>query len=155
MKRFVKIFSLAFAIVLISGCSNNKEYVKTCTLTSNDPTTGYKLESEYKVYAKGDVAEKVVTVETVSSDDQDSLDYFEEYFKSTYESINEVYGGYDNKVTNKDGKVTSETTVDYNKMNLDQYVKDNSAMKSYVNKDNKLLVDGLIKTYEALGATCK
>lgn len=155
MKKCVKILSLAFAIVLISGCGSKKEFVKTCTLTSNDPTTGYKLESEYKIYGEGDVANKVVTVETVSTDDQDSLDYFEEYFKSTYASINEVYGGYDNKVTNKDGKVTSETTVDYNKMDLEQYVKDNSAMKNYVNKDNKMLVDGLVKTYEALGATCK
>ena len=40
-------------------------------------------------------------------------------------------------------------------MDLAKYVKDNSAMKNYVNKDNKMLVDGLVKTYEALGATCK
>ena len=155
MKKCVKILSLAFAIVLISGCGSKKEFVKTCTLTSNDPTTGYKLESEYKIYGEGDVANKVVTVETVATDDQDSLDYFEEYFKSTYDSINGIYGGYNNKVTNKDGKVTSETTIDYNKMDLAKYVKDNSAMKNYVNKDNKMLVDGLVKTYEALGATCK
>lgn len=155
MKKCVKILSLVFAIVLISGCGSKKEFVKTCTLTSNDPTTGYKLNAEYKIYGQGDVANKVVTVETVATDDKDSLDYFEEYFKSTYDSINETYGGYTNKVTNKDGKVTSETTVDYNKMNLEQYVKDNSAMKNYVNKDNKMLVDGLVKTYEALGATCK
>lgn len=156
MKKCVKILSLVFAIILISGCSGNKkEFVKTCTLTSNDPTLGYKLESEYKIYGEGDVANKVVTVEVVSSDSQDNLDYFEELFKSTYASTNEVYGGYTNKVTNKDGKVTSETTIDYNKMDVEKYVKDNSVMKSYVNKDNKVLVDGVVKIYEAIGATCE
>lgn len=155
MKKYVKILSLAFVIFLLSGCGSKKEFVKTCTLTSNDTTNGYKLESEYKIYGEGDVANKVVTVEIVSSDNQESLDYFEEYFKSTYSSVNEVYGGYTNKVTNKDGKVTSETTIDYNEMDLAQYVKDNSAMKNYVNKDNKILVDGLVKAYESLGASCK
>ena len=79
MKKCIKVLALVFAVILISGCSNSaKEVVKTCTLTSNDVTNGYKLESEYKVYGKGDVVEKVITTETITSDDEETLSYFEE-----------------------------------------------------------------------------
>ncbi len=155
MKNCVKILSLVVAIIFISGCGNDKEFTKTCTLTSNDTVNGYKLEAEYKVYGKGKTVDKVVTTETVISDDQERLDSYEEYFKEAYSSVNELYGGYTNNVTNKDGKVISETTIDYNKMDMEQYVKDNSAMKNYVDKNNKLLLEGIIATYEALGATCE
>ena len=97
--KYVKILSLVFAVVLITGCgSEAKEFTKTCTLTNNDTTNGYKLEAEYKVYGKGKVATKVETVETVTSEDEDTLDYFEEYLKDTYDKMNDTYGGYDVKV---------------------------------------------------------
>ena len=154
--KYVKYLSLIALVILLSGCgASKKSYTKTCSLTNNDVINGYKLVSEYKVYATGDAVDKVVTVEVVSSDNEDTLDYFEEYLKKTYETLNSTYGGYQNTVTKEDGKVVSETTVDYSKMDLEQYVKDNSSMKNYVNKDNKLLVDGVLSTYEALGATCE
>lgn len=155
MKKCLKSLALVMAVLLMSGCGNKKEFVKTCTLTTNNTAQGYKLEAEYNVYGKGDVVEKVVTTETVTSDNDAILTYFEEYLTESYETANSTYKGYTNKVTNEDGKVVSETTIDYNKMDLDQYVEDNSAMKSYVNSDNKLLVDGVIELYESLGATCK
>lgn len=153
--KYIKIISLVFIVVLLSGCGEQKEFTKTCTLTSNNPVDGYKLDTEYKIYGKGKIAEKVVTIETVTSDNDEILDYFEKTLKSTYETTNKEYGGYTNKVTNKDGKLVSETTIDYTKMDLEKYVKDNSVMKNYVNSKNELLADGVQKIYEALGATCK
>lgn len=158
MKKYVKYLSLAVAVVLLSGCGkqvSNEKFVKTCNLTSNNAVDGYKLVSEYNAYGTGDVVDKVVTVETVSSDDEDVLDYFEEYLNETYGTLNETYGGYTFKVTKKDGKVISETTIDYSKMNLSKYVEDNSVMKSYVNSDNKLLVEGVLSAWKAIGATCE
>lgn len=150
--KYIKILSLALIVVLLSGCGNNKEFTKTCTLTQTD--TNYKLTTEYKIYGKGKVANKVVTVETVASDDEETLEYFEDYIKESYGSMNELYGGYTNTTTNKDGKVVSETTIDYTKMDLEKYVKDNSAMKSFVNSKNEMLVDGIVSIYETLGAIC-
>ena len=40
-------------------------------------------------------------------------------------------------------------------MDLDKFIEDNEAMKSFVNKDNKLTVDGVKAMYESIGATCK
>lgn len=155
MKKCLKFLSLIIAVVFISGCGNDKEVTKTCTLTSTNSTNGYKLESVYKIYGKGKVADKVVTTETITADNEDDLDYYKEYFEKTYKAVDDVYGGYTINVSIKDNKVISETTIDYNKMDLKKYVKDNSVMKNYVDKNNKMLIDGLISTYEALGATCK
>ena len=156
MKKIIGFLSLLFVIVLMSGCGNNeKEVVRTCTLTSNDTVNGYKMESVYKIFGKGDVVEKVETTETVTSDNEEILDYLEKYLIDTYKSINEVYGGYTNEVTNEDGKVVSQTTIDYNVMDLEKYANDNTAVKNYINSDNKFLIDGIISIYESTGAVCE
>lgn len=155
MKRCLKFLSLMIVVVFISGCGNDKEVTKTCTLTSTDKAKNLKLETEYKVYGKGKTADKVVTTEIITTDDEDTLNYYKEYLEKTYSAANKAYGGYTINVTKEDNKVVSETTIDYNKMNLKDFVKDNSIMKNYVDKNNKMLIDGLVSTYEALGATCK
>jgi len=156
MKRNFKIFALVIGLILITGCGteSNKEVVKKCTLTTNDVVNGYKLEAEYNIYGTGKVIDKVVTTETVISDDEDILDYFEENLDDTYSATNEAYGGYTNEITKEDGKLTSKTTIDYSVMNLDQYVKDNPSMRNYISSDNKLLIEGIVALYEQLGATC-
>ena len=66
----------------------------------------------------------------------------------------EKYSGYDYTVTNKDGKVTSTVVVDFKIFDMEQFIKDNVAMKKYTEK-NYLTLDGAVKMYEASGATCK
>ncbi len=157
MKKYFKLFTLVIALLLLTGCGadDTVKLVKTCRATQTDPTGNYKIESEYKVYGKNDVVEKVETIETVTSNNKDLLDTFEEQINSTYEGLNSTYGGYDYKVTNENGKVVSKTTIDYNKMNLKKFVEDNTSMKEYVNSDSKILVKGIEKIYQALGAVCE
>lgn len=156
MRKCLKYFILVIAIIFVSGCDSNvREVQRTCKLTTNAVAQGYKLESEYVIYGKGDVVNKVSTIETVISDDEEILDYFEETLRTTYDATSETYGGYTIDITNENGKVVSKVTIDYNKMNLEQYVEDNSVMKDYVNSDNKLMVSGLVNLYESLGATCE
>lgn len=154
MKKALKTITLALVIVLVSGCGK-KEVVKTCTLTQNNTAYGYKLESKYVIYGEGDIAKKVESTETVTTDNTSIQDQFETQLNSTYKSLNDTYGGYTYKVTKGDGKVVSTVTIDYEKLDIEKYVKDNSAMKNYVNKDNKLLVEGIESIYKALGATCE
>lgn len=156
MKKFIGGLCVGLVVLMVSGCGEEaKEFTRKCTLTQNDLTQGYSLESVYTIYGKGDVANKVISVETVTSDSTDILDYFETTLKDTYSQYNLAYGGYTNNVTNNNGKVISETTIDYNTMNLTKYVQDNSVMKNFVNDDNKLLVDGLISIYQQSGAICE
>lgn len=156
MKKYVKVILVASILLGLTGCGSNKEeIVNHCTLNSNNTTSGYQLTSEYDVYSVNGEVNKVVTKEVITSENQQILDYFESYLKQTYETQNETYGGTTNEVTNENGIVTSKTTIDYNKMDLETYVKDNTALKSYVNSNNKLKTNGIISIYESMGAVCE
>ena len=46
-------------------------------------------------------------------------------------------------------------TIDYNKFDMDKYIKDNTGIKKYVNKNNQYTLNGIIKMYENIGGSCK
>ena len=153
MKKYFKYAFLFTLVLLLTGCLG-KDKVAKCTLVSDQSASNYKIKTEYKIYHSKDIVNKVVTTETVESKNNTILAYFEKQLKEQYKSNNDKYGGYEYKVTNKDGKVVSEVTINYNKMNLNKFVKDNPAMKSYVNKSNKLTLEGVKTMYKSSGATC-
>lgn len=151
-----KIISTLFLVLVFSltGCGN-KEAVIECNLNSKDPSNNYELKTDYIIHSKGNIVEYVETKETVISDKQSVLEYFKEYVESTYKSMNDTYGGYTNETKLDDNTLVSTTKVDYTKMDVEQFVKDNTVMKSYVNKNNQIKVEGIKKIYEQLGAVCK
>lgn len=155
-----KVFSILFLIVglfVIVGCGNKADdkLVMICTSSSSDTIRGYNLETKYNVYSNdNDIVSKVSTTEAVTSNNDEILDFFNRELKSAYSELNDTYGGYDNKVIKTNGKVTSETTIDYSIMNLKKYVEDNSEVKDYVNSDNKFTITSIKRLYEELGATC-
>lgn len=152
MKKLI--FIVPIFILCLTGCSEELESgVINCTLSSNDVVNGYQLNSTYKINYKGDYVESVETEEIVTSDDSAILDYFETTIKDTYDKTSSAYGGYDYSVVNENGKVISIVTIDYNEMNLEQFVTDQPVLKSYV-ENNKMLVSGIKSMYEGMGATC-
>lgn len=155
MKNMIKIVSIGMLSLFLTGCGEEKELVTTCKLKNNVPGSNYSLESSYTVYSKNNVVNKVVTEEVVSSESESMLDYFKEYLEETYEAQNDTYGGVTNEVKKEEGKIISSTTIDYNVMDLAKYVDDNSALKNYVNDDNKLTTEGVTGIYKSLGAVCE
>lgn len=154
MKKF---FALVIIMLLFTfGCGSiNKNEEIVCKYTTNNIKEGYKLESEYKIYGKNGIATSVKTKEVITSSNQDILDYFEETLKSTYDAANNTYGGYKINIEKENDSVSSNIEIDYSKMDIDAYVKDNTVMKNYVNSKNQLRVKGLINIYESMGATCE
>ena len=155
MKKYVKIIILVITVILIAGCGNSKQVIKTCKLSKNDITNGYKLESEYKIYSKSNIVKKVETIEIITSEDDEIIDFFKAYLDENYKTLDKTYGGYTNNITSEKGKIITKTTIDYNEMNLKKYVEDNTAMEKYVNSDNKISLDGIINIYEDMGAICE
>lgn len=155
MKKGFKILFISLFVFILAGCDKAEEKVTKCELTSNQAASGYSLKSTYEIYSKGNVVDKVKIKEVVTTDKENIITYFESYLEQTYKTANETYGGYTYKVTKSDKDITADVTIDYTKMNLDKFISDNSSMKSYVNKDNKITLEGVTKIYEALGATCK
>lgn len=156
MKKCFKYLFIFSFIFLIAGCTNNdKEVVRKCTLTSDQSASGYKLNSTYEIHAKGNTVNSVVTEEVVTSSNTEILTYFENQLNTTYNTANETYGGYTIDIKKDSDKLTSKVTIDYTKLDMAKFVKDNSGMKAYVNSSNKLTLDGATKIYESLGATCE
>lgn len=156
MKKCIKLLATVFVVLLFTGCGNrSKEKITTCTLSSNNVSNNYELKSTYEIYSRNDEVYKVETKEVVTSNSASILDYFEEYLNNTYKVANDKYNGYDYKVTKDNNQVVSKVIIDYNAMDLNKYIEDNTAMQSYVNKNNKLTLDGMKKIYESLGAVCE
>ena len=146
---FVPIFFLA-----LTGCGKAKTGTIECTLNTKDAINGFELNSTYKINYTGNYIDSVNSVETISSEKEELLSAFEKQLNTTYETANKVYGGYTFDVTNKNGKVVSKADIDYSKMNLKQFTKDQPTLNQFV-KDDKLLVEGIKSLYESMGATCK
>lgn len=156
MKNFIKVLVVALCTLLLVGCSSKeKNVITTCTLNSDQSASGYTLSSTYKIYSTNNAVTKVETTEIVTSDNETIRDYFVSALENSYKTAEETYGGYTYKVIDEYDKVTSTVTIDYTKMDLNKFIKDNSSMKSYVNKDNKITLEGAKNIYETLGATCK
>lgn len=152
MKKLVLL--IVYMLLTLGNEGQEEVGIIVCTLSTNDVVNGYKLDSEYKINYKGDTVESVETTEIITSESEYILDYFETTIDDTYRKTHETYGGYTYNVTNENGKVTSKVTIDYNVMNLRQFVEDQPVLKSYI-KDDKLLVEGLKMIYESNGATCE
>lgn len=146
MKKLV----LFVCLLMLCGCGS-----KTMKCESTSKQEKYTINSSYTVHSGGGIVKKVESVETVESKDEEFLKTVEDNFNKQYKYNSETYGGYDYKVTNKDGKVVSTVTINYKKMDLEKFIKDNQAMKSYANDKNKITLDGLKKMYESMGAKCE
>ena len=152
MKKMLVALSLFVCVGILSGCGE-KERTIECTLSQK--TTSYELKSTYKIFATGEVVDKVETVETATSEQDSILDTLKETLDEQYASQQELYGGYTYDVTKTDSKVESKVTIDYSKVDMDKLASDNTAIKKFVDKNNRLTVDGAVAIYEGLGAVCE
>ncbi|MCI8446126.1 MAG: YehR family protein [Bacilli bacterium] len=152
MKKFITVIALTICVGIISGCSASEKTI-TCTLSQN--TIEYNLQATYKIYAKGSVVEKVETVETVTSSDEEVLETLQKTVEEQYKNFNQLYGGYTYDVVNDGSKVESKVTIDYSTLDMSKMASDNTALKPFVNSKNRLTLNGAKAIYEATGAICK
>ena len=148
MKNLFKLSLGGIAVLLFAvGCS--REQTLSCTLHTNDVINGYELNSTYEVKATGGAAKVTKTTEEVTSDSEEILDYFETTLNTSYESADKAYGGYTYSINRNGNKITATVTIDYDKMNIGQFINDQPSMKSYKT------IEGLKSIYESMGATCE
>lgn len=151
MKKILLLVVPMFVLCL-TGCEE-KEGEIVCNGGSKDVINGYEIDSKYVITYKGDYVTMVESKETVESDLDSVLSYFDETLNETYEKMDDTYGGYTYKITKEADKVISDVTIDYSDMDIKQLVKDQPTYKAFV-KNDKLLVDGIITIYESMGITC-
>ena len=155
MKKTIKICSILLCIFILSGCNEIGTKVTTCTHDNDQSKSGYKILSTYKIYSKKDIVTKVETNEVLTTKNTTILAFFEDDYKKKYESESKKYKGFSYKINKEKEKLTTNLIVNYKKLNMSDYIKENSAMKSYVDKNNNFTLNGAKTMYESLGATCK
>lgn len=155
MKKFLKIGSVLLLALILVGCAAKEDKVVTCTLTSKDTTNGYELSSTYELTTDGTIVKNVKSTEIVISDNEKILSAFESTLRNTYDKMNQTYGGYETNISVANGKLVSVTKIDYEKLNLEQLLKDQPSMKSAANSKNQLTLAGIEAIYIKLGATCE
>lgn len=149
MKKILIVLAVVF--LALTGCGKKPATIK-CTL-SND-LGYYKVESTYNINYTGKTVDSVETVEKAISDNSTILDTLEKTLKESYETANKKYGGYTIDIKKGENEVVFTVKIDYNKMDVEQFAKDEPALKAYVD-GKKLTVEGLKAIYTAMGATCE
>ena len=151
MKKYIKLLLLIIVVTILSGCKSKLDTVE-CNFESKQ--SDYKINTNYKIYYKDNIVEKVDIDEVITSSSKDKLDEFNNSFKSQYDSNNSMYGGYTYDIKINKNKLVLSVNIDYTVFDMNKFINNNAAMKEYINKDNKLTLDGIIKMYEASGSTC-
>lgn len=151
MRKYIKFLLVLLVVTILSGCTSKLDTAE-CSFESKQ--SDYKIESKYEIYYKKNIVKKVEIDEVITSSSKDKLEEFSNGFKSQYESNNSMYGGYTYDIKNSKDKLELSVSIDYTVFDMNKFINNNAAMKEYVNKDNKLTLNGIIKMYEASGSTC-
>lgn len=156
MKKLAYGFLVLLCVVFITGCgSDDSSSYKTEKCTNKMSTNDMEYTADYELRLKDDTHVKSVkTTETIKSSNSDYLDTTKKSIEDLYDNVNKKYGGYSCSVKISGDTLTSECVIDYDKMDLKQYIQDNPTAKVIVDDDYKATVEGLKTTYKALGAKC-
>lgn len=153
IKRLVLILLvliLALFILLFYLIFSTKKTV--CTFESNQKD--YQISTKYKIYSKNDLVTKVISKSIVESSSTKVLKEMEQNINKQYKILNDKYSGYDYKVKVRDKKLISVIKIDYKKYNMKDFIRENGAMRAYVNINKQYTLDGAKEYYKSIGATC-
>ncbi len=144
--------------VLITGCGKSSTEVslyngKGMLKCSREGTLdGGTAKFSYEVSYKNGYITKLHSIEAVSSDDNSILDTYENAYKSIFASYKDLKY-YDNTITRKDNTVTSETTINYAKIDTDKLLEIEGSEDNVI-EDGKVKVVTWKKFAEKFGTTC-
>ncbi len=157
MKMFLKSSILLVIIILLSGCSSEAssfttgEGVKKCSREAT--VTNGSSSMNYELYYKGEYIVVLHSVEKIISDDSNVLDTYEE----AYNNIFKYYEGlkyYDNKIIRDENSVTSDTTINYEKIDIGKLL-DIEGEEDNVIEDGKVKLETWLSFAKKLGVTCE
>lgn len=153
MKK-IKISLIVLLLVLVTGCG-------TGTLASADGVYKCKREGEiengttslnYKVYYEGDYVTILESIEEIRSDSKEVLDTYEKAYRKIFAN----YDGleyYENTITRDDNSVTSTTSINYAKIDIDKLLEIEGSEGNPV-KDGKLKVVDWMEFAKKYGVVC-
>jgi len=175
MKKILYFVILLATITFVTGCEDEKEInepntpinkveTKNGTVNTKKMTqmyctrnavakTGIEVNIHYDVFYTGDTLNLIHSFEQVMSADASNLDTYEK----AYKGIHEHYEGleyYDTSVVRGDTAVTSEITINYDKIDVEKLLEiegeENNIFENKISKYSKWLA-----LAKKLGITCE
>lgn len=148
----------AIAIALTIGAATSfypKEKSVTYAQINDQPNLGYKTETTVEIIHDDKFVTKIKTNRKIETTESEKLSDLINAFSRQYDMNNVSYSGYKYTISNIDdthAEINSE--IDYTKLDMGKYLKDNPAMKEYT-EDGKMTIDGAEKMYEKSGYSRK
>lgn len=147
----ILIYISLIIVLLLTGCSKDKYFI--CEINLDNNIQEYKMDALYKVYYKDSFVTKIEKTETYISNNEDTLEYFNEYKNLEYQNINNLYGGTTYNIDFKENKIVLNATIDMSLVDIKKMVKNKFIEKDYVTS-NKLTTSGIKYIYKSKGAKC-
>lgn len=151
MRKYIKFLLLLLVVIILSGCTSKLD-IAECNFESKQ--SDYNIKSKYTIYYRDNIVEKIDIDEVISSSSKDKLNGFNKSYKKQYDSNKTMYGGYTYNIKKNKNKLELSASIDYTILDMKKFVSNNPAIKKYLNRDNKLSLDGAIKMYQASGSKC-
>ncbi|MDO4996513.1 MAG: hypothetical protein Q4E69_04980 [Bacilli bacterium] len=169
MKKLSKIvLVLVFSLLILTGCSEETKFESGTTVDKNSDTTnatgtllcsrGGKglgdstAELSYEVNYKKGYLTKVHSIEKVISEDSSILDQYEDAYKNIFKVYKDLKY-YENTITRVDNSVTSDTTIDYSKIDMKKLEELESSSQSII-KNGKVSLNDWLTFASKVGTKC-
>lgn len=143
---------LFITFFLLVGCTREKSF--NCKIDINNEVDEYKLIANYKIYYKNTEVLRIEENEKYISDNEKTLEYFNDYKRLEYENLNNLYGEVLYNISDSDNEVIINSTIDMEKLDIKKMRKDKYIDRDYI-INNKLTTGGIKDLYENRGAICE
>ena len=152
-KILISITIIIFLILTVIVGYNIKIYSGTLVCTNTYQEDDISFKTTYHVEYKKKYATKLVTIETKTTTETQILKDYKTNLEMMYLRFNEI-PYYNNTISIKGETLTSKTTIDYSKIDLNKLIKVDSSFNEVI-KNNKVSISKLKKLYISTGAYCK
>ena len=142
MKKILPALIIVISIILVYFIFNKETKIECSKKTLTDE---YTLTSKYKVYYKNKEVYKILIEEEIEASTSTKLDEITKNIDETYKNYQKEIGSYEYTVT--------KNKKDYNKMDMEAYIKYNPEAK--LNNNKRYNIDDLKEMYEERGIICK
>ena len=115
--------------------------------------SGVDVNLDYEIYYQGEYIQILHSTEQVVTDDQDTLDEYEDAYKGIYKNY-EGLKYYDNTVTRTNDSVTSDTVINYGKIDTDKLLAIEGEEDNVI-KDGKVKLNDWLDFAEQFGTKCE
>ncbi len=123
----------------------------SCTYRTNQ--NNLNIDVLYQASFKNKIVLKLATTETVQSSDYLLLESYKTSLENMYSPYKKIKY-YDNEITLTNNKLTSKTTINYQKISTSQLIALDKNNKNLI-KDGQININDLKKMYQNMGAKCK